>query len=201
MRKLYKKGKVHPSPPLISDHLAFLPSTILTLADALSPQDRQVLAYLLSCSGAPPTTTTTTSTSKKNPSLQKSVNGAEHPPHFNCNCFKCYWLRWDASPNRQLIHDIIDAYEDELPKKKKMMNINKKERKNKKRETKNQLKRFEDESSKVGNSGESESIVLMSSVPDAASSGDEGGEGEEFEKGTVRKFVSFIGETIWGVWN
>ncbi|KAL5700107.1 hypothetical protein ACHQM5_025598 [Ranunculus cassubicifolius] len=206
MKKLYKKGKVHPSPPLISDHLAFLPATILTLAAALSPQDREVLAYLLSCSGAPPTTSTSTSTStsKKNPSLQKSVNSAEHPSLFNCNCFKCYtsyWVRWDASPNRQLIHDIIDAFEDELTQKKKMMNNNKKERKNKKRETKNQLKRFEDESTKVGNSGESESIVLMSSVPDAASSGDEGGEGEEFEKGTVRKFVSFIGETIWGVWN
>ncbi|KAJ6737888.1 F12F1.11-RELATED [Salix koriyanagi] len=51
MKKLYCKGTVHPSTPIISDHLSFLPVTILTLAAALSPEDREVLAYLISCSG------------------------------------------------------------------------------------------------------------------------------------------------------
>ncbi|CBI33235.3 unnamed protein product, partial [Vitis vinifera] len=109
MKKLYRKGTVHPSPPpVISDqHLAFLPSAILTLAAALSPEDREVLAYLLSCSG------TYTSGNRKT-TTQKS---GDHPPLFNCNCFRCYtsyWVKWDSSPNRQLIHEIIDAVEDGL---------------------------------------------------------------------------------------
>ncbi|PIA38152.1 hypothetical protein AQUCO_02800062v1 [Aquilegia coerulea] len=147
MKKLYKKGKVHPSPPLISDHLAFLPATILTLTVALSPQDREVLAYLLLSCSTSPTTNFSTSNNKKN--SHKNINknnsngvGREHPPLFYCNCFRCYtsyWVRWDSSPNRQLIHDIIDAFEDELSQKKKKNN--KKERKKK---GINGLKRLED---------------------------------------------------------
>nr|DAD47310.1 TPA_asm: hypothetical protein HUJ06_017247 [Nelumbo nucifera] len=30
MKKLYRKGKVHPSPLIVSDHFAFLPVMILT---------------------------------------------------------------------------------------------------------------------------------------------------------------------------
>ncbi|KAJ0257878.1 Uncharacterized protein HA466_0086710 [Hirschfeldia incana] len=38
-------------------------------------------------------------------------------PVFDCECFDCYmsyWFRWDSSPNRELIHQIIEAFEDHL---------------------------------------------------------------------------------------
>lgn len=34
---------------------------------------------------------------------------------FECGCFDCYtrfWYRWDSSPNRDLIHQVIEAFED-----------------------------------------------------------------------------------------
>ncbi|KAF8391616.1 hypothetical protein HHK36_023922 [Tetracentron sinense] len=122
MKKLYRKGKVHPSPPLISDHLAFLPATILTLTVTLSPEDREVLAYLISCSGS----SGSFPGDRRNTQKSKSVGGVgDHPPMFRCNCFRCYmsyWVRWDSSPNRQVIHEIIDAFEDGLLQKKNTKN-------------------------------------------------------------------------------
>ncbi|KAK3230662.1 hypothetical protein Dsin_002543 [Dipteronia sinensis] len=44
------KGMVHPSPPIISDHMSFLPAVILSLVAAVSTQDREVLTYPISCS-------------------------------------------------------------------------------------------------------------------------------------------------------
>ncbi|MBA0596403.1 hypothetical protein Gorai_013224, partial [Gossypium raimondii] len=41
------------------------------------------------------------------------------PPVFDCDCFDCYtsyWFRWDSSPNLELIHQIIEAFEDHLTK-------------------------------------------------------------------------------------
>ncbi|KAL0669619.1 hypothetical protein Bca4012_032323 [Brassica carinata] len=32
--------------------------------------------------------------------------------------YRIYWIRWDSSPNRKLIHEIIDAFEDSLAMKK-----------------------------------------------------------------------------------
>ena len=66
-----------------------------------------VLDYLLSCSS-------TYTTGNRKTVSQKS---GDHPPLFNCNCFRCYtsyWVKWDSSSNRQLIHEIIDAFEDGL---------------------------------------------------------------------------------------
>ncbi|XP_074303457.1 uncharacterized protein LOC141637934 [Silene latifolia] len=41
-----------------------------------------------------------------------------------------YWARWDSSPNRQLIHEIIDAFEDNLlAQRKKKHVVNKKDKK------------------------------------------------------------------------
>lgn len=40
-----------------------------------------------------------------------------HRLSFDCNCFQCYmgfWSRWDASPNREIIHKAIDLYEDNM---------------------------------------------------------------------------------------
>ncbi|XP_068640060.1 uncharacterized protein [Aristolochia californica] len=103
MKKLCRKGKIHPSPQNNqTDYLALLgtlPAAIIALAAALLPEDREVLAYLISGSGN---------------SKQKSSGKKEHPPLFCCNCFRCYksyWVRWDSSPNRQVIHEILEALE------------------------------------------------------------------------------------------
>ncbi|XP_052178652.1 uncharacterized protein LOC127792244 [Diospyros lotus] len=171
MKKLYgkAKGKVHPSPPVIADRLSLLPATILTLAAALSPEDKQVLAYLISCSGA------------------CSSTSSGHRPQFHCNCFSCYmsyWVRWDSSPNRQLIHEILDAYEEGLFKKRLKA---KKER--------GKRVCISPEGGEKGRAGEAETAEV-------GGEGEGGGQGGEVgvEKGPVRKLVSFIGERIWGVW-
>ncbi|XP_020268122.1 transcription elongation factor SPT5-like [Asparagus officinalis] len=42
------------------------------------------------------------------------------PPNLGCSCFGCYksfWARWDASPNRHVIHLILDAFEETLESK------------------------------------------------------------------------------------
>ncbi|KMS96607.1 hypothetical protein BVRB_8g201370 [Beta vulgaris subsp. vulgaris] len=126
MKKLYKKGQVHPSPspspsPSSSSpefSLSYLPAAILTLAASLSSQDKEVLAYLLSCSSTTPFDfDPSKSSSKKHLKNSNNNNNQQHPPCFSCYCFTCYtnfWARWDSSPNRQLIHEIIDAFEDNL---------------------------------------------------------------------------------------
>ncbi|GJR98142.1 hypothetical protein Tco_0270316 [Tanacetum coccineum] len=38
-------------------------------------------------------------------------------PLFECDCFDCYtsyWFKWDSSPNRELIHLAIEAFEETL---------------------------------------------------------------------------------------
>ncbi|KAI3823835.1 hypothetical protein L1987_05279 [Smallanthus sonchifolius] len=165
MKKLYKKSTVHPSPSLISDHLALLPAAIFTLTLTLSPEDKEVLAYLVSS-----TTNTTT---------------AAHSPLFNCSCFRCYmsyWVRWDSSPNRHLIHQIIDAFEDALVQNKR--DKTKKDRKKKVRTTNS------NEDATIAESTE------LSRSPELNESESVGG----CEEGPVRKLVSFIGERIWTVW-
>ncbi|KAK6918800.1 hypothetical protein RJ641_017222 [Dillenia turbinata] len=150
-----RRGKVHPTPQANSDFLSILPATILTLTVTLSPEDKEVLSYLLSLSSS--------SSSSFAGQKKKASSVSEHPPQFHCNCFSCYtsyWARWDSSPNRQRIHEIIDAYEDRLEKKK-MQNVkNKKEKKNKKK--KRELK-----CSKVGDdekSGFEESVKELSTL-------------------------------------
>ncbi|CAH2034034.1 unnamed protein product [Thlaspi arvense] len=132
--KIKGKGKVHPSPPLPSfsssdgdDRLSvlkLLPAVILVLVSALSTEDREVLAYLITRSLKTTTTTTATAVSaggrspsdSKKPSRKKRTH---KPPISDCECFDCYtsyWFRWDSSPNRELIHQIIEAFEDHLTK-------------------------------------------------------------------------------------
>lgn len=220
MKKLYRKGTVHPSPPTISDQLSFLPATILTLTAALSPEDREVLAYLISCSSsnaAPPFTNfsggnTRRSAQKSGVAKGAAVDGGDHPPLFTCSCFRCYmsyWIRWDSSPNRQLIHEIIDAFEDWLAQSSKNGKTNRKEKRNKRDSNKQsgEMKRTELTSSGNNESEESESVGESSNGGGGGGGGDGcGGEGfggggiEDEEKGSVRRFVSFIGEKIWGAW-
>ncbi|XP_010460477.1 PREDICTED: uncharacterized protein LOC104741334 [Camelina sativa] len=110
-----KKGKVHPSPPphplppsssSSKDNslsvFKLLPAAILVLVSVLSSQDQEVLAYLI-------TTSLSTTVSGKNKRTHHKA------PLLDCGCFDCYtsyWSRWDSSPNRELIHQIIEAFED-----------------------------------------------------------------------------------------
>ncbi|KAK7823104.1 uncharacterized protein LOC111986786 [Quercus suber] len=192
MKKLYKKGQVHPSPPSIADHLALLPATILTLTAALSAEDKEVLAYLIiSCSN---TCTNFSSHTKTILSSNGDGDAGDHTPMFECNCFRCYmsfWARWDASPSRELIHEIIEAYEEELIKKQERNTKSKKERR---KRVCNELKDRERDSGEV---------LLNNEFCQSVSVDVSRGDGDEFvmEKGSVRKIMSFIGERIWGVWN
>ncbi|KAK7348397.1 hypothetical protein VNO80_22952 [Phaseolus coccineus] len=210
MKKLYRKGTVHPSPssspppPTISDHLSFLPAAILTLTLSLSPEDREVLAYLLSCSSSSSSSSSNinnNSNFSKNNNHQrrnpKVVVDGDHPPLFNCSCFRCYmsyWVRWNSSPNHQLIHEIIDAFEDSLTHTAKLSRKDKRNKRGSKTKPP-ELTRSE----------------FHSSPPEALPEGSSGGGGEvevggggdggdDEEKGSVRRFVSFIGERIWGAW-
>ncbi|XP_059661939.1 uncharacterized protein LOC132308013 [Cornus florida] len=198
MKKLYSKGKVHPSPPAIADHLSLLPATILTLTVALSPQDREVLAYLISCSPTSKNFSGHQKTTRKGGLGGGSGGGSskDHPSLFQCDCFRCYmsyWARWDTSPNRQLIHEIIDAYEDRLyqkNKKKDVMKIKKERRK--------RVCNVSDEDQR--DSGESEPVVEVSCGGGVEVKGEDGGQVGLENKGSLRRLVSFIGERIWGVW-
>lgn len=205
MKKLYRKGKVHPSPPYISDHLSSLPAAILTLTAALSLDDKQVLAYLISCSAAP-------TYNPKHAGVSTSASGGDHPPTFNCDCFRCYtsyWVRWDASPNRQLIHEIIDAYEDGLFKEKKKKKRSKGEKtKRADGKSKNRAAYAAQELNGDGGFGgerKSGEPEPMESGCDGGAIGTVGDGGEvgggEGVKGTVRRLVNFIGERFWGVWS
>ncbi|KAF3451796.1 hypothetical protein FNV43_RR07892 [Rhamnella rubrinervis] len=212
MKKLYRKGTVHPSPPIISDHLSFLPAAILTLTAALSQEDREVLAYLISCSNS---SVNLSSGGQVRKTTQRSygkgvvagVSSGDHPPQFNCNCFRCYtsfWVRWDASPNRQLIHEIIDAFEDGLQTQNKGVKSNSRKERRKRGGCGNgsgELKRSEPSSGKEELDGSKSVQETSSGCGGGSDGGDEGAGEEESEKGSVRRFVSFIGERIWGVWN
>ncbi|KAJ4879817.1 Uncharacterized protein Rs2_36871 [Raphanus sativus] len=131
-----KKGKVHPSPPPPSSSpsskgddclsvLKLLPAVILLLVSSLSPEDKQVLAYLITPSvktTAPNTTPAASGRRRSSFSSTKNKTARTHhhkTPRFDCECFDCYtsyWFRWDSSPNRELIHQIIEAYEDHITK-------------------------------------------------------------------------------------
>ncbi|RDX69612.1 hypothetical protein CR513_51250, partial [Mucuna pruriens] len=183
MKKLYHKGTVHPSPPLLLDQLSFLPAAILSLAAVLSPDDREILAYLLSFSGNP----------RRN--AAKSAAETDHSPVFTCSCFGCYtsyWVRWDESPNRQLIHEIIDAYEDPLAQNKASKNgKGKKDKRNKKGCSKHkhkhstELKRSELPTSPSSDPPESESVVENNTIGSVNGEAVEGVVVEE--KGSVRR--------------
>ncbi|XP_009415923.2 uncharacterized protein LOC103996687 [Musa acuminata AAA Group] len=120
MKNLYPKGKgkIHPSPAdgggpssPSQDVLAvlkLLPAAILALTVALTYQDKEVLAYLITRSIHGPAT------------LAAGVERRRcrgHRPLFDCGCFDCYisfWSRWDCSPDRELIHQAIEAFEEHL---------------------------------------------------------------------------------------
>lgn len=137
--KVKKKGKVYPPPPppppsKSSDKdpdsvLKLLPVTILALALSLPNQDREVLAYLIARSIFITTATNPSSLVTEHPKNKSKTKIAsttanknekyrgQEAPLFQCGCFDCYtgfWHRWDSSPNRDFIHQVIEAFDEHL---------------------------------------------------------------------------------------
>ncbi|CAI9755099.1 unnamed protein product [Fraxinus pennsylvanica] len=197
MKKMYKKGTVHPTPPLVSDQLlSFLPATILTLTAALSLEDREVLAYLISCSS-----TNFSNHPRKNTLKITSTASDDHRPSFNCYCFSCYtsyWVRWDSSPNRQLIHEIIDAFEDGLQ----MQNKKEKSKRERRKSRRNNCHKSDESKVSEMSLSKNEFTESNSTAESAISSDaeDEQMAEEELERGSVGGFLNFLGERFWGVW-
>ncbi|KAK1294757.1 hypothetical protein QJS10_CPA16g00957 [Acorus calamus] len=122
-----KHRKVHPSPsstpadPSLSV-LSLLPAAILALTAALGVDDREVLAYLITQSlNLPSPPSEEKRRCNKKPSAAASAaasgGGGLHRAAFDCGCFGCYmsyWCRWDSSPDRELIHRVIEAFEEHL---------------------------------------------------------------------------------------
>ncbi|XP_058728006.1 uncharacterized protein LOC131599752 [Vicia villosa] len=205
MKKLYRKGTVHPSspPPTVSEQLSFLPATIFTLIVALSPEDKEVIAYLISCSSS-------SSSFYKNPNRKtKDAVKGEHLPLFHCNCFHCYmsyWIRWNSSPNHQLIHTIIDDFEDFLSQtankrkeKKNRKASNNRNKNNKSSElNRSELESLESVTESTTTSSASE-VVDVSEEIDFVDSVEVEDESEE-KVSSMRKLMSFIGEKVWFRW-
>jgi hypothetical protein len=105
--------------------LKLLPAAILALASVLSLEDREVLAYMITRSLKTTITNNPSSflqdskkkSSKKPQNNNNSQTSNHRAPIFDCDCFDCYrsyWFRWDSSPNRELIHQVIEAFEEHL---------------------------------------------------------------------------------------
>ncbi|KAL6969234.1 hypothetical protein U1Q18_028959 [Sarracenia purpurea var. burkii] len=130
--KVRNKGKVYPSPSSSSSAsssssmsaysanrdalsvLKLLPAVILALVSVLSMEDRQVLAYMMTRSMKSSLNPSSIIEEKKKTNKKSIVH---KPPVFDCECFDCYrsyWFRWDSSPNRELIHQAIEAFEEHL---------------------------------------------------------------------------------------
>lgn len=104
------KPKIHPS------LLNLLPAAILDLVTAMTCDDREVLAYLLLRSAKAPSSVLQEKRKCRKLGAADSP-AAAHRPLLDCPCFDCYtsfWTRWDSSPNRELIHRAIEAFEEEL---------------------------------------------------------------------------------------
>ncbi|VVA93700.1 unnamed protein product [Arabis nemorensis] len=193
MKKLGRKGTVHPSPEIKSDDhfLSLLPVAILSLVAALSPEDREVLAYLISnCSFS--------EDPNRISRLKKKKALDHHSPLFLCDCFSCYtsyWVRWDSSPSRQVIHEIIEAFEDSLEMKKKNNNSEQKSNTGKKDRRKRSGKANAGVTSRLSELGSSSTELVSGDSVENGSCG-----GEETEKGSVEKIMSFIGQRFFGVW-
>ncbi|KAG8365856.1 hypothetical protein BUALT_Bualt17G0015400 [Buddleja alternifolia] len=141
--KMRNKGKVHPftssssnntpTPNVKDDALCvlnLLPAAVFTLLSVLSVEDREVLAYMITRSlkssmfpaaveeeDKKKMRSSNNNNKKKKQQLCCDGHGHKSPALFDCECFHCYtsfWFRWDSSPNRELIHQAIEAFEDHL---------------------------------------------------------------------------------------
>lgn len=120
------KGKVHPSPspspsPSATKHesqsLNLLPAAILTIISILSLGDREVLAYMITRSIKAAANPAVLLEENRRRRSKNPTNLSHKSPCFHCGCFDCYtsyWFRWDSSPNRELIHQAIEAFEEHV---------------------------------------------------------------------------------------
>ncbi|CAI9785056.1 unnamed protein product [Fraxinus pennsylvanica] len=124
------KGKVHPliassssssssysASKEVLSVLKLLPAVILALISVLSFEDREVLAYMISRSLKLTNTPVFAADERKMKKSPANGHGHKPPASFDCECFDCYtsfWSRWDSSPNRELIHQAIEAFEEHL---------------------------------------------------------------------------------------
>ncbi|KAG6529762.1 uncharacterized protein LOC122040150 [Zingiber officinale] len=221
MKKLGKgqARRVHPAP--LPNHLAALPAAVMALAAVLAPEEQEVLAYLLSSNGG-------AGGGGGERRREWSPQRPTHLPELGCGCFGCYtsfWARWDASPNRQVIHRIIDAVEEGLASKER-------ERGRRRRRSgrggrkgaafkaaaapeegkvaRPQLfpssdddgREYDDTTSSVDGADEEAPPVAAAEekVEDGTSDGDNSAI-NAIDKSSVRRFMTFIGERVWGVWN
>ncbi|XP_042416548.1 uncharacterized protein LOC122005542 [Zingiber officinale] len=208
MKKLGNgKGKVHPA-PAPQGHLAALPAAVMALAATLTAGEQEVLAYLLSGGGR----------------WREQRRRRAHPPELGCDCFGCYksfWARWDASPNRHVIHRIIDAVEESLESRERGRGRRRKQRERKGCDLAaaaageeifgSEAKRFLEvdgghlcSDNIVGEFGD-EGRVDDSEEEEAEAEDEveqENNEnGSHESKSSVRRFMSFLGESVWGVWS
>ncbi|CAL9188790.1 unnamed protein product [Musa hybrid cultivar] len=221
MKKLSngKGRRIHPTPPpgtAPRDHLAAIPAALLALVAALTAEEKEVLAYLLSGGGG-----------HERGSERRRLR--PHPPELGCECFCCYksfWARWDASPNRHVIHRIIDAVEESLESRERerggggRRRRKRNGRRGRKIANSAAVAEEDDDSSRVDPKGFLALEGAHSGDDDDGSVDDDDKEGdvddeEEEEEGTnsvsnpngnggkssVRRFMSFIGARVWGVWN
>ncbi|KAI3452570.1 hypothetical protein Pfo_009234 [Paulownia fortunei] len=132
--KMRNKGKVHPFTSSSSSSsssssytpnedsfsvLKLLPAAIFTLVSVISLEDREVLAYMITRSLKSTNPSFFPAKDKKKCPKKQSFDfhGHNSPALFDCDCFDCYtsfWFRWDSSPNRELIHQAIEAFEEHL---------------------------------------------------------------------------------------
>ncbi|KAM7270252.1 hypothetical protein ACFE04_029466 [Oxalis oulophora] len=185
MKTINKKGSIHPSVSVVIDHLSYLPAAIFAMVATLCLEDKEILAYLLKDPTPTPTNSNSNKAKKTYPCRKTCSNKNDkhsHAPSFCCQCFPCYmnyWVRWDASPNRQVIHDIILKFEDWVAENSKKKAMTKKE----KRKIKYSTTKIESELGKG----------KLASTMESKTSG-----GNGVEKGLVRRFLNFIGERVMG---
>ena len=214
MKKLNKdkKSSSKVTPSILSnidDYLAMLiPSTILTLIASLSEEDKQVLAYLISCSNNNPGNLNTKSINNSKARARDHQDGSHvggkrsgHSPAFECDCFGCYmsfWARWDASENRQLIHEIIEAYEEDSAKETRVKSGGTM-RRSKRRNTNYRVCSEDQVLVKEEKVVVDEELVGLQKE-DGFGFEEESGE-VGIEKGSFRRLLSFVGEKVSGFWN
>ncbi|KMZ59364.1 hypothetical protein ZOSMA_69G00620 [Zostera marina] len=178
------KKKIHPSPSSPDDGLAvltLLPQVILALTKTLTVEDKHVLAYLItrflndpSSSSLVVETSKYRCTSSTSTSIASSGGVPHQQPMFGCGCFECYtsfWIRWDASPDRELIHQIIEAFEEHLASKEKKGNAvsgNLTRRDRRKNKKKNKGRKSELEQQKASEVVAEKAEQTESSVDEAA---------------------------------
>ncbi|KAJ8465844.1 hypothetical protein OPV22_028396 [Ensete ventricosum] len=207
-----KGRRVHPTPltgaAATRDLLAALPATVLALAATLTAAEQEVLAYLLSGGGG------------GGRWRERRRRRRAHPPELGCGCFGCYksfWARWDASPNRHVIHRIIDIVEESSEARE----LDRGSGSSRRRRSGRGERKDAGLAAEVAATGVEERLGVVGMgfsrlgggrlADDDGEDGDD--DGEELNGGgnsnndanggcnSVRRFMSFIGERVWGAWN